>query len=44
MRRRAATASTFAASLELAKAGKVELRQSETFAPLELRRKAQENE
>ena len=43
-RRRAATASTFAASLELAKAGKVELRQSETFAPLELRRKAQENE
>lgn len=44
MRRRAATASTFAASLELAKAGKVELRQSETFAPLELRRKAHENE
>ena len=44
MRRRAATASTFAASLELAKAGKIELRQSETFAPLELRRKAQENE
>ena len=44
MRRRAATASTFAASLELAKAGKVELRQRETFAPLELRRKAQENE
>ena len=44
LRRRAATASTFAASLELAKAGKVELRQSETFAPLELRRKAQENE
>ena len=44
MRRRAATASTFAASLELAKAGKVELRQSETFAPLELRRKAQEND
>lgn len=44
MRRRAATASTFAASLELAKAGKVELRQSETFAPLELRRKAHDNE
>lgn len=38
-RRRSATASTFAASLELAKEGKVELRQSETFAPLELRRK-----
>ncbi|MFK7937916.1 MAG: ScpA family protein [Roseovarius sp.] len=38
-KRRSATASTFAASLELAKEGKVELRQSETFAPLELRRK-----
>lgn len=44
LRRRAATASTFAASLELVKAGKVELRQSDAFAPLELRRKAQENE
>jgi segregation and condensation protein A len=38
-RLRSATASTFAASLELAKEGKVELRQSETFAPIELRRK-----
>ena len=38
-RRRSATASTFAASLELAKEGKVELRQSELFAPIELRRK-----
>ena len=38
-RRRSATASTFAASLELAKEGKVELRQAESFAPLELRRK-----
>ena len=37
-RRRSATASTFAASLELAKEGKVELRQAESFAPLELRR------
>lgn len=36
-RRRSATASTFAASLELAKEGRVELRQSETFAPIELR-------
>ena len=36
---RSATASTFAASLELAKEGKVELRQSETFAPIELRRR-----
>jgi len=38
-KRRSATASTFAASLELAKEGKVELRQSAVFAPLELRRK-----
>ena len=37
-RRRSATASTFAASLELAKEGRVELRQSAAFAPLELRR------
>src|SRR6056297_158512 len=36
---RSATASTFAASLELAKEGKIELRQSDTFAPIELRRK-----
>ncbi|NBR34960.1 MAG: segregation/condensation protein A [Rhodobacteraceae bacterium] len=41
MRRRAATAATFAASLELVKAGKVEIRQSETFAPIQLRRKDQ---
>lgn len=39
VRRRSATASTFAAALELAKEGKVELRQSEVFAPLELRRR-----
>ena len=38
-RRRAATAATFAASLELAKAGRVELRQDEMFSPIELRRK-----
>ena len=36
-RRRSATAATFAASLELVKAGKAELRQSETFAPIQLR-------
>lgn len=36
-RRRSATASTFAASLELVKSGKLEIRQSETFAPIELR-------
>jgi len=39
MRRRSATASTFAASLELAKQGQIELRQSETFAPINLRRR-----
>lgn len=38
-RRRSATASTFAASLELVKEGKVEIRQAESFAPIELRRK-----
>ncbi|MBY6199808.1 segregation/condensation protein A [Maritalea mobilis] len=38
-RRRAATAAHFAASLELVKAGRVEIRQSETFAPIHLRRR-----
>ena len=38
-RRRSATAATFAASLELAKEGRIELRQSETFAPIQLRKK-----
>lgn len=37
--RRSAMASTFAASLELVKEGKVEIRQSEHFAPIELRRR-----
>ena len=36
-RRRSATASTFAATLELVKEGKLQLRQTETFAPIELR-------
>ncbi|MGV6847537.1 MAG: segregation and condensation protein A [Marinibacterium sp.] len=39
VRRRSATAATFAASLELVKEGKVDLRQSDTFAPIELRRR-----
>ncbi len=43
-RRRSATASTFAASLELAKEGRIELRQAEVFAPIQLRRKDQEHE
>jgi segregation and condensation protein A len=37
-RRRSATAATFAASLELVKAGKIELRQGDTFSPLEIRK------
>ncbi|MCC5988179.1 MAG: segregation/condensation protein A [Pararhodobacter sp.] len=36
-RRRSALASTFAASLELAKQGRVELQQADTFAPIRLR-------
>ena len=37
--RRSATAATFAASLELAKEGRIELRQSEPYATLQIRRK-----
>ncbi|MGH1459593.1 MAG: segregation and condensation protein A [Paracoccaceae bacterium] len=39
VKRRSATASTFAASLELVKEGKAEIRQEETFAPVQVRRK-----
>ena len=39
VRRRTATAATFAASLELVKEGRAEIRQSETFAPILLRRR-----
>ena len=38
-RRRSATAAHFAAVLEMAKRGQVHLRQSETFAPVEVRRR-----
>ena len=38
-KRRSATASTFAATLELVKEGRLELRQRETFAPIQLRKK-----
>ncbi|MDR9393075.1 segregation and condensation protein A [Roseovarius sp. SYSU LYC5161] len=38
-RLRSATASTFAASLELVKEGRAELRQKEAYAPIEVRRK-----
>jgi segregation and condensation protein A len=39
VKRRSAAAANFAAVLELAKAGRVELRQSDTFSPIQLRRK-----
>ncbi len=38
-RRRSATASTFAATLELVKEGALEIRQSELFAPIQLRKR-----
>jgi segregation and condensation protein A len=38
-RRRSATAAHFAAVLELAKRGQIELRQGETFAPIQIRRR-----
>ena len=38
-KRRSATAATFAATLELVKNGQVEIRQSETFAPIQLRKR-----
>ena len=40
-RRRSATAATFAASLELVKQGQIEIRQSDTFAAITIRRKSQ---
>lgn len=38
-RRRSATASTFAASLEMAKAGQIQIRQSGLFEPIQIRRR-----
>jgi segregation and condensation protein A len=38
-RRRSATAATFAASLELARTGSIELRQGDVFAPIHIRRR-----
>ncbi len=38
-RRRSATAANFAASLELVKTGVVEIRQSDTFAPIQIRKR-----
>ncbi|MBS0563989.1 MAG: segregation/condensation protein A [Proteobacteria bacterium] len=40
VRRRSATAATFAASLELAKQGQIEIRQADTFAAITIRRKS----
>jgi segregation and condensation protein A len=37
MRRRSATASHFAASLELAKVGRIHIRQSGLFEPIQIR-------
>ncbi|QFU08187.1 Segregation and condensation protein A [Rhodobacteraceae bacterium THAF1] len=39
VRRRSATAANFAASLELVKAGKIAIRQGETFAPIQIKRR-----
>ena len=38
--RRSATAATFAASLELVKTGSIELRQGDTFSPIQIRKKS----
>ena len=40
--RRSATAATFAAALQMVKEGQMEIRQSDSFAPIELRRKSDE--
>ncbi len=42
-RRRSATAATFAATLELVKEGRLELQQSDTFAPIRLRKRTDDN-
>lgn len=43
-RGRSATAATFAATLELARQGQLEIRQAETFAPITIRRKSTKDE
>ena len=43
VKRRSATAATFAAALQLAKEGKLEVRQSDTFAPIQLRSLGEES-
>ena len=44
VRWRSATAATFAASLELVKEGRAEIRQTESFSPIELRRREKPRE
>ncbi|SLN12675.1 segregation and condensation protein A [Ruegeria meonggei] len=44
VRRRSATAATFAASLELVKEGHMEIQQSETFAPIHLRKRTEKRD
>ena len=39
IRRRSSTAATFAASLELVKQGKIDLRQSDAYAPILIRKR-----
>jgi segregation and condensation protein A len=40
VKRRSATAATFAATLELVKTGQIELRQGDVFAPIQIRKKS----
>ncbi|MBE1284611.1 MAG: segregation/condensation protein A [Rhodobacteraceae bacterium] len=42
VKRRSATAATFAASLELVKEGRLEIQQSDTFAPIQLRKRKED--
>ena len=42
MRRRSALAATFVAGLQLAKEGQIELRQTERFGPIHLRKRTEQ--
>jgi segregation and condensation protein A len=43
VRRRSATAATFAASLELVKEGRIDIQQGDTFAPIQIRKRTLRN-
>jgi segregation and condensation protein A len=43
VRRRSATAATFAASLELVKEGRIDIQQGDTFAPIQIRKRTPRN-